>query len=118
MLVIIHLLRLMRCSQIKYLSPVVTSFQNGYRLKHIIFLVPLGVNPHKSSYCICRNIVAYNWNLIKFIAGDLLFLVIANSNPVTNALGMSPMGAQLLQISLEPKVLAIEKTFFVGLTFA
>jgi hypothetical protein len=34
-------------------------------------------------------------NLIKFIAADLLFLVIANSNPVTSALGMSPMGGMV-----------------------
>ena len=34
-------------------------------------------------------------NLIKFIAADLLFLVIANSRPVIIALGMSPMGGMV-----------------------
>ncbi|MDQ6667151.1 MAG: hypothetical protein M3Y53_02870, partial [Thermoproteota archaeon] len=31
-------------------------------------------------------------NLIRFIAADLLFLVIANNKPVIMALGMSPIG--------------------------
>jgi hypothetical protein len=34
-------------------------------------------------------------NLIKFIAADLLFLVIANNKPVIMALGMSPIGGML-----------------------
>ena len=36
-------------------------YRSRNKLKHFIFLVPFGVNPHKSSYCICRDIVAYNW---------------------------------------------------------
>ena len=34
-------------------------------------------------------------NLIKFIAADLLFLVIANSRPVIIALGISPMSGMV-----------------------
>jgi len=34
-------------------------------------------------------------NLIKFIAADLLFLVIANNKPVIMALGMSPIDGML-----------------------
>ena len=34
-------------------------------------------------------------NLIKLIAADLLFLVIANNKPVTNAFGISPIRGTL-----------------------
>jgi hypothetical protein len=46
-------------------------------------------------------------NLIKFIAADRLFLVIANSNPVTNALGMSPIGGM---VRIGPPIRSITST--------
>ena len=47
-------------------------------------------------------------NLIKFIAADLLFLVIANNKPVIMALGMSPIGGMLrIGPSIKSKTSAI-----------
>jgi hypothetical protein len=45
-------------------------------------------------------------NLIKFIAADLLFLVIANSKPVIIALGMSPIGV-IVRIWSSNKILRL-----------
>ena len=47
-------------------------------------------------------------NLIKFIAVDLLFLVIANNKPVIMALGTSPIGGMLrIGPSIKSKASAI-----------
>lgn len=47
-------------------------------------------------------------NLIRFIAADLLFLVIANNKPAIMALGMSPIGGMLrIGPSIKSKASAI-----------